>query len=367
MSFESKNITMTMFRLSEKLPEDVLELFDGRSAGKLDDVGEKLQVGWTSGRNLLDTEINEDTSIVGGHILLNLRFAEKKIPASFMKELCKREEYNKMESWGVECISNKDKREIRENVKKEYINRFPPCVSGVEVAIDRASNMLYLGTCSNAKINYFTQLFTIATGIEAVKVEVEELAFQYYQDTNKNNALDFAFSFPNVNFAGVENDDPKSLSRDFLTWLWWLSENREDNKTEFELCLDGSMKLGFMSSGLGATETTVNMGLPQKSAEVKSALISGKKLCKTKLIFANAEKRWSFGFNADTFGFNCLSLPDGEQMERHSKFQERIDNINDFYKILKLFYFEFCKFVLGDGFKEREKILQQWVEERESF
>ncbi|RLC69300.1 MAG: hypothetical protein DRH97_00440 [Chloroflexi bacterium] len=367
MSFEKQNITMTMFRLAEKLPEDVLELFNEKTAGKLDNVGNEEQVGWTSGRGLLETEINEETCIVGGHILLNLRFAEKKIPASFMKELCKKEELNKMEHWGVDRISNKDKKEIREGIKEKYLNRFPPCVSGFEIAIDRASSMLYLGTCSNAKVNYFIQLFESVTGVEPIKVNNEELAFQYYQDANKSNALDFAFSFPNVNFAGVTNDDPKSMGRDFLTWLWWLSENREENKTDFELCLDGSMKLAFMFGGQGATETTVNMGLPQKSSEVKSALMGGKKLCKTKLIFAKDLKQWGFTFNADTFGFYSLSLPDGEEMERHSKFEERINNINEFNKIIKLFYFEFCKFVLSDDYADKEKMLQTWTAERESY
>jgi len=365
MSFESKNLTFTMFRLSEKLPIDVLELFDARKAGKLDDVTDEKQIGWTSGQNLLETCINEDTSIRGGHLLMNLRIAEKKIQATLLKELRKRGEYAWMQENNADRVPNRVKKEILEEVNERHLQNSMPVLSGIEFAIDRASNMLYLGTASDSKIDMFVALFTLTTGIEPVQVTSAELINDYYQEMNVNRDLEFEVNMPDMQFSKNAEQEQFMPARDFLTWLWFKSETSGFEDTE--ILIEGPMTLSFLTEKQGATETVAKKGLPQKSAEVKVALAMGKKLCKSKLSIVNNGNIWSFSFNADKFSFNSMRLPDGEQMDPQSKFEERIQNLHMFHTIIKKLFFEFVKFATADDYSDKEKVLQQWVEERESY
>ncbi len=365
MSFEKKNITFTIFKLSEKLPEDVLELFNARKAGKLDDVTEEKQIGWTSGQNLLETRINETTSIIGGHILLNLRIAEKKIPAKFFGELCKREEFIWMQANCSERVPNKVKKEIREEVREKHGKNFPPVLSGTQFVIDRASNMVYLGAASGSKIDTFVALFTVTTGVEPIQVTSSELINDYYQEKNVNRDLDFTVDLPDIQFSKNADREDLNPARDFLTWLWFKSET--DQFEDTEIMIEGSMKLSFMYEKQGATETVANKGIPQKSAEVKAALNMGKKLCKSKLSIVHMSNVWTCGFDSDKFSFNSMKLPDGEAMELHSVFEERIQNLHTFHTLLKYLFFKFIEFSISDDFDIKEKVLQQWTEERESF
>jgi hypothetical protein len=96
MPFERGNFAVTMFSLPENLPENHLELFNKYKAGGLDSVKDEPQIGWVGGRHLLETEINESTAVCGGMIYLSLRKAERKIPASLLKAVCKRDEQKYM-------------------------------------------------------------------------------------------------------------------------------------------------------------------------------------------------------------------------------------------------------------------------------
>ncbi|MDD7751267.1 MAG: hypothetical protein PUK77_06100, partial [bacterium] len=73
MPFDHGSIALTICPLSSPLPEDYLKKLAGASAGRLEDVAEEPEIGWVSGRFLLETEISETTSICGGHLYLNLR------------------------------------------------------------------------------------------------------------------------------------------------------------------------------------------------------------------------------------------------------------------------------------------------------
>ena len=271
-----------------------------------------------------------------------------------------------MQANSCERVPNRVKKDIKEEVREKQGKNFPPVLAGVQVAIDRNSGMLYLGTCSASKIDTFVQLFMLTTGLEAVQLDAKELVYEYYKEFNTENALDFNLDFPNIQFAANQEPEDHSIGRDFLTWLWYASETGS-GKEDIDVFINGAMKLSFIFEKQGATETVANKGIPQKSAEVKAALVSGKKLCKTKLAFTRNEKVWGFTLNADNLGFYSLGLPDGEEMEMHSRFQERINDLHEFYGILKQLFNEFAKFALSDDYSINEILLHEWTAERESY
>ena len=58
MPFERGSVTFTTFKLNGAWPEDALDNFNAYRAGTLDSVKDDVQIGWTTGRCLLDSNLD---------------------------------------------------------------------------------------------------------------------------------------------------------------------------------------------------------------------------------------------------------------------------------------------------------------------
>jgi hypothetical protein len=158
--------------------------------------------------------------------------------------------------------------------------------------------------------------------------------------------------------------------RDFLIWLWYFSEE-EKGETEvkgygkFSIMLDGP--LTFIADGEGALETAVKRGNPLKSAEAKAALKVGKKLKKAKIIIARDDQTWTAGFDADSFTFSGVMLPEGEEMEYNSRFAERIDSLQTFNSIFVELFSLFLKETSSSEWPKKIEKIKTWIEKRETL
>ena len=66
MPFDRGSFTFTMFEIAGDLPEDFAACFLPAKAGTLDSVSSETQLGWVTGKHLLDTNIDETTIVRGG-------------------------------------------------------------------------------------------------------------------------------------------------------------------------------------------------------------------------------------------------------------------------------------------------------------
>ena len=163
MPFDNGTVTLTIFRLPMDLPENVLELLHAGRSGMLDAVKEEPMIGWVSGRHLLESDINEETAICGGHIYINLRKAERKIPSALMTAICRREELVYMQANDCVTVPRKVRRQIKQDAIEKHLMKMPPSLAAIPVVIDRNTNYLYLGATSNAQIDDFISKFIKST------------------------------------------------------------------------------------------------------------------------------------------------------------------------------------------------------------
>ncbi len=363
MPFEQGTFAVTMFSLPEKMPENYLELFSQDKAGSLESVEDELQIGWVGGHHLLETNINESTAICGGMIYLNLRKAERKIPSSLLKAICKREEMAYQHAHQTMRVPSNIKKEIKEKVVGEYLPKIPPSLTGIPMVIDTAMQMLYLGTASTAQIDLFIEYFHKTVGIEPVQINPE-----WYL------AKDFKVSpdeLPNVMFSEC-GDGEVTTGRDFLTWLWYFSEQEGGGMLEvksygeFAFCIQGPLTFAGTSEARGAIENTLKNGDTLRAAEAKTALTVGKKLKNAKFVLERGNDVWTGAFDADQFSFSGLALPEGEEIDPDSCFAERIANLDIFRAVLAAYFKLFAETLLSDKWGEEENKIRQWVDERES-
>ena len=363
MPFDRGSFTVTVYQLPNQLPEDLLELFAAKSGGKLDHVKEEAIYGWTTGRTLLETDINEESAIRGGHIYLNLRKAERKIPSTFFNAICQREELVYMRANEFDVVSSKVRREIKANVLEMHLSKMAPTISGIPMVIDLNAKLLYVGASSVTQLDNFISFFFKTTNIEPSQLQPGLMLEEMFQCTERD--------LPEVMFADVQDD--LAPGRDFLTWLWYFSEREEGRISheqfgDFDIMIEGPLTFSFVSEARGAAETTLKKGgSPLRAAEAKAALIVGKRLKKAKFTLCRANEIWSGGIDADNFNFSSLTLPEGEELDANSVFAERMQNLFIFQAVMREYFRKFAENVRGADWAETEKKIQKWASERDSF
>jgi len=362
MSFEKGTTALSIFRLSEKLPEDALEIFESKAAGPYQDTGSEECVGWVSGRHLLEREINEGTAICGGSYYLNLRITQRKVPPALLTAECRMLELSFMQENGTDFVPTKVKREIKSNVESKRISQMPPQLAGIPFVIDRSSNLLYLGTASTKAQDTFLSFFYDTFKIEPIPVTFEDIMIRHFQETPE--------VLPKVTFSDSNNEDDFLPGRDFLTWLWYFNEDKGgqisiDTYGGFNLSVDGPLNLALVDESQGAGETVVKKGMPQRSAEAKAALSVGKKLKKAKITMTRGEHIWSCTFDADSFTFSGLKLPDGEEMDLHSVFAERVNFLHIFHLAFEEYVVKFINTLKSDDFEAEQKKMHKWSADRD--
>jgi len=247
---------------------------------------------------------------------------------------------------------------------EKNLMKMPPSISGLPFVIDTVADMLYLGTSSAKQIDDFIAFFYKTTGLEPLPVNVNELMFRLFEKEEKD--------LPEVTFC--ENAEHDSIpARDFLTWLWYISEKNGGRLTvgnygDFELLIEAPLIFAFAADAKGAAETAVKKGgSPLRSAEVKAAMTVGKKLRKAKISFCRGQDIWCGSFDADRFAFTGLNLPVGEEMDRHSRFDERVTNLRILHEAVRAYFRAFAEAVSSPDWSKTEKDIIEWSMRRDSY
>lgn len=364
MPFESGSTALMICTLTGKMPADFLTRLAKNSAGKLDDVKDEPVLGWVSGRHLLESDINEMTSLCGGHLYVNLRKAERKIPSQLLKAICKREELAYMQANNTLGVPKKERQRIKEDAIERNLMKMPPSISAIPIVVDMAKEIMYVGTASLKGFDMISGEFLKAMEIDATPMTVRELMIKYFQKGESD--------LPVISFNGRSYGEAVP-GRDFLTWLWYYGETRGGvmklgDLGMFNLVVEGP--LSFAMSGddaPGASESVVKKGCPQMSAEAKAALAVGKKLRKAKILMARGDAdKWSFTFDADTFTITGLTLPETEEMELNTRFEERVIFLDILREALEAYFKLFATEIMKDDKQVSEAIIH-WAQERESL
>jgi hypothetical protein len=349
MGFESGSMALRMFYLNHPLPKDALDRFAKHAAPPLKSIGTEPAQGWVGGRHLLDVPITEDNAVYGGYLRLVLMKAERKVPTSLLRAECMLEEVAWIRAEGKQFVDRKTRSEIRKQVLARLLPDMPPTLKGIPFIQDARARLIYAGALSEKQTDAFTFHFHNTTGVKLIPVITATAAAERHRvDVRDWSKTSFSPEVPDD-----EMEDTPGL--DFLTWLWFVSEARGGifKSQEFGdvgVALEGPLL--FTHPGAGAHEIALRKGLPTVSAEAKTALLSGKKLRRAKLLIARADEAWSCSFDAELFVFRALKLPEPKEvLEPVSRFQDRL---------LKLDAFRCLLFELFDRFVAERNDAKKW-------
>lgn len=357
MSFESGSVSLRMFYVPKELPEDIYETFAEHTIGSVDALRDEEIHGWVGPRHLLDREISEATCTPGGYLRLSLAQAQRKIPTALLRAECRMEEMVWMAAEQRDYINRQTRSEIKKEVTEKLLPQMPPTLKGIDFVYDRSHGVLYCTAMSEKQLDAFCINFSAVTGVQLVSADPAAMAWQLAQSRTDN--------WHSWGFAADQWADC-SPGREFLMWLWYVSEAKggEINLPEsgpFAILVEGPLQFDQEEQG----ETVLRKGEPMVSAETRAALLSGKKLRRAKLTLARGEEIWNCTLDADEFIFRGLKLPKTEAYDVLGKFTERMEFLETFRVAFGELYKQFVD--IRDDQAARETLrndMREWIRTR---
>lgn len=169
--------------------------------------------------------------------------------------------------------------------------------------------------------------------------------------------------------------EKRFLGQEFLTWLWWKSEERGGS---VDLPGEGDITVVFekhmlLESGEGESiEKIVCTGLQAELQEARTGLRMGKKLEQARIVIGHNSYEYSFTLAAALMEFRNVRLPkteatenetgdnpeevEGMTLERIYLFEELIKLVNGLFKI-------FLDVRLSEAWQDELEKVRSWVAE----
>lgn len=324
MSIEHGTLTYRAYQPAHVITENDIAKFAAQAAPPIEALTDNAISGWVTGRHLLDRNITPESAYYAGYLRLSLLKAERNVPAAQLRAECKMEELAMLAATGQQFLPRTQRMEIRKAVHDRLLPTMPVTLKGIDIVYDAEiyANRLYATAMSQKQQDALAIHFAQTMGFHIVPVMPATLA-----NVGEWSTARFA--------EGIDEvfDD---AGADFLTWLWFIAEARGGHLVHAELggffvMIEGPL---HFTGGLGASDVVIKRGEPRLSAEAKSALLAGKKLCRAKVTFADGDRVWTCGLTAD-FGVYGLRMPPGEKLDPASAFQERMANLATFQGMLE--------------------------------
>jgi len=350
------SFTFARFHVDGQLPKDFLNFVNSRiKANSFRDVlksTEEKRLGWVSLTDVLDNDFENANYALGDYLIFSLRIDRKLIPPKLMKLKLMEEERRFLAQSGKNRINKQMAGGIKDKVKLELLTKLDPIPSFYDVCWAVGKNTIYFSSLADKVADDFVDLF------------------------KKTFSLNLRRFLPQENkLITKESESTEAASlvgREFLTWLWFKSEERNGRITqpsgeEVELHF---LKRIALEAGEGEySQGVVCHGIHAELKEGKEAIRQGKKVKEAGIKLIYNQNEWEFTLKADSFHFQSLKLPVTDWQETpedpSGSLLERIYLIENAVKTIDSLYESFLQIRYSPQWEEKEtKLLTKWLEHK---
>ena len=358
------SLSFSRYRVIGELPSEFHPVFDRQikkyAFQDLTAPAEDQAFGWTSLENPLNTGFEGDSYKAGEFFYFDLRIDKKTVPPALLRLKCLEEERKSLKSSGKKRLFREQAKEIKERVFLHLLTRAYPVPSLYDVLWSPTGGWLLLGSHVDKVFDIFEDLFKISFSLKLASCFPWDPEKLDKKTAGAVAALE-AGPFLNPGRGAGEKADPAFLAREFMTWLWFKSEERDGT---ISIPGQSDVALGFerrvvLESGEGEySETVACQGLHADLREGKAAIREGKKVREARLRLEKDSNRWEFTLKADRFQFQSMKLPavggfDEEDDDKEGGVLERIYLVETALKTMDDLFAFFLK----------RRLSPQWVSE----
>ncbi|NTW07025.1 MAG: recombination-associated protein RdgC [Syntrophaceae bacterium] len=351
------NFSFARFHVEGQLPQAFLNFVNNRikanSFRETTKSTEEKRLGWVSVTDVLDADFESANYVLGDYLIFSLRIDRKIIPPKLMKIKVMEEERQFLAESGKDRINKQIANGIRDKVKLELLSKLDPVPSFYDVCWALGQNTVYFSSLSDKVADDFVDLFKKTFSLSLIRLLPED---------NQQIAQKIAE-------AAVKKEDTALIGREFMTWLWFKSEERNGR---ISLPPNDEVELNFLKrivleAGEGEySQGVVCHGIHAELKEGKEAIRQGKKVKEAGLKLMQNQNEWEFALKADNFYFQSLKLPMADWQESDDdpsgKMLERIYLIENAAKAIDQLYNLFLKIRFSPQWDEKElKSLAKWL------
>ena len=219
------NITFSRFRILGSMPDPFDEFFAERihrfAFQNIWHTGDEKIKGWISIENCVDSDFPYASYAQGKYLLFSLRIDRKFIPPSLLKIRLMEAEQKQLKESGQKKLYRVQREAIRDSVRLELLAKALPVPSFYDICWSVQERMLTFCSLSDKVGTELQEFFRDSFSLTLAPYtpwDIENLPF------SQNNAL----SLPHLH-SGI---DSGAIGREFLTWLWFKSEERNGRITD---------------------------------------------------------------------------------------------------------------------------------------
>lgn len=348
------NFTFSRFDVEGQLPQAFLNFINSRMKANSykDSVKstEEKRTGWVSVTDILDSDFEKANYALGDYLIFSLRIDRRLIPPKLMKIKLLEEERRFLAESGKNRINKQLSSGMKDKVKLDLMKKIDPIPSFYDVCWSVSKNTVYFSSLSDSVADDFIELFRQSFSLTLKRFEP------------RDNVL--------VSRDPESMEKASLIGREFLTWLWFKSEERNgriklSDQEEVELHF---LKRIALEAGEGEySQGVVCHGLHAELKEGKEAIRQGKKVKEAGLKLIHDNNEWEFTLKADSFHFQSLKLPATEWQDTpedpSGSLLERIYLIENAVKMIDRLFESFLKIRYSPRWKEKETILlSKWLE-----
>jgi recombination associated protein RdgC len=328
-------LTFSRYRLPGKLPGHFKGDIDGQlkkyAFQEISSATEEKSLGWTSLENILDTKFAYGSYAWGAYLAFSLRVDRKTISPALLKVKLLEAERKYPVGSRKPTLSKGQREEIKERVRLELLKHTPFVPSFYDVCWSPTDNWLIFSSLAPKATEDFEKLFQRTFDLSLSPFVPWDPRYLDPATAQQVTSLPKGV-FLAPQSAPENNQDPSFLGREFLTWLWFKSEERGGavmipGTGDVEVILARRL---ILESGDGEySETVICQGLHADLKEGKAAIREGKKIKEARIMLGVGTDQWELTLKADRFQFQSVKLPAGmamdeEEEEKEGRILERI-------------------------------------------
>lgn len=332
-------------------------------------VGAALEknMGWTSLENVLDTDFTYAKYKCGPQLIFCLRSDRRPIPPSLLKLKVLEAEREKIAEGDKKKLYRHEREAIKEKMQLELQAKALNVPSFYELCWSPEKNSLLFGSLSPKVMEEFEKYFKESFHLALLPLLPWESASA--DGLKDNTAVAGRDAVNQQLYRFNATNSPIFWGREFLTWLWFKSEERNGivyipDKYEVELVF---LQRLVLASGDGEySETVVCQGLHSDMKEAREGLRLGKKIKEARLRLTNDATKWEFTFKADYFQYQSLKLPttmdSEEEPDREGQNMERLHLIETAIETMDILFASFYQLRLSPQWENEELFrMEKWL------
>jgi len=384
MGFFSGRVTMMRFRVDGPNPgtfgdEHVERLNEHRAGRQRIASADGVEIGWTAGDHILDTDFELAKNIINETLQFELRIDVDKMPGDLLRAYTAVELKALSKDNPSGFASSKQKKEAKENARerleqeaKDGRFRKRKCVP---VLWDAASNEVWFGATALTNVDRLTSLFQQTFGHSLEAITAGTRAYQLAELHNCTRGVDDSSPSPFV--PGTSPDDVAWIadesSRDFLgneyfLWLWFQSDGETDaiklaDKSEATFMIARTLTLECPRGQTG--HETISHEGPSRLPEAKRAIQSGKLPRKLGLTIVRHDNQYELTLHAETLAVGSAKMPNVEEENPRAKLDERASQLRHLVETLDLMYDAFGQQRFGKAWADTLPRIQKWLAKEE--